>query len=183
MDSRVARLQARADSFLFQPFLEDIYRITFLLSDCFLDPEIAKSTHLPFQFIDQIFKCGRVPETGAKPRISNAKDIRTHAFSVLYPARRLRRGAVQEAPPVKKDGRNSRIGTKRRRRSYRDTPGSPQSAVNRKTKETASGKQTDNRFLFHNFRVVSRAFGGTAPNSRAFRVNSKRDHAQQNQHS
>ena len=81
-----------------------------------------------------------------------------------------------------KDRRNC-IGSKRRRRSYRDTPGSPQSAVNRETKETASGKQTDNRFLFHNFRVVSRAFEGTAPNSRAFRVNSKADHARQNQHS
>lgn len=180
MDSRVARLQARADGFLFQPFLENIYRIRFLLSDCFLDPEIAKSTHLPFQFIDQIFKCGRVPETGAKPRISNAKD--THAFSVLYPARRLRRGAVQEAPPVKKDGRNSRIGTKRRRRSYRDTPGSPQSAVNRETRETAFGNKKT-QFLFHKFRVVSRAFGGTAPNSRAFRVNPKADHARQKQHS
>ena len=84
MDSRVARLQARADSFLFQPFLENIYRITFLLSDCFLDPEIAKSTHLPFQFIDHIFKCGRVPETGAKPRISNAQ-IRMLSRSFILP--------------------------------------------------------------------------------------------------
>ena len=84
MDSRVARLQARADSFLFQPFLENIYRFTFLLSDCFLDPEIAKSTHLPFQFIDQIFKCGRVPETGAKPRISNAQ-IRMLSRSFILP--------------------------------------------------------------------------------------------------
>lgn len=72
MDSRVARLQARADSFLFQPFLENIYRFTFLLSDCFLDPEIAKSTHLPFQFIDQIFKCGRVPKR-RQTRISYAR--------------------------------------------------------------------------------------------------------------
>lgn len=106
----------------------------------------------------------------------------THAFSVLYPARRLRRGAVQEAPPVKKDGRNSRIGTKRRRRSYRDTPGSPQSAVNGKRGKRAFGNKKT-QFLFHKFRVVSRAFGGTAPNSRAFRVNPKADHARQKQHS
>lgn len=84
MDSHVARLQARADSFLFQSFLANIYEATFLLSDCFLDPEIAKSTHLPFQFIDQIFKCGPVPQR-RQTRISNASQIRMLSRSFILP--------------------------------------------------------------------------------------------------
>jgi len=180
MDSHVARLQARADGFLFQSFLVKIYTEShFSFQIVFLTLKLRNRPIFPFNLSIRFSNAVGFLK-GAKREYLTPD---THAFSVLYPARRLRRGAVQEAPPVKRDGRNSRIGSKRRRRSYRDTPGSPQSAVNRETKETASGKQTDNRFLFHNFRVVSRAFGGTAPNSRAFRVNSKRDHAQQNQHS
>lgn len=180
MDSRVARLQARADSFLFQPFLENIYRFTFLLSDCFLDPEIAKSTHLPFQFIDQIFKCGRVPETGAKPRISNAQ-IRMLSRSFILPegcegaqCRRRRpskkTGGIRVLEP---NGGVVRIATHREVHS-------PQS-TGKRGKRAFGNKKT--QFLFHKFRVVSRAFGGAAPNSRAFRVNPKADHARQKQHS
>lgn len=57
---------------------------------------------------------------------------------------------------------------------------SPQS-TGKRGKRAFGNKKT--QFLFHKFRVVSRAFGGTAPNSRAFRVNSKADHARQKQHS
>ena len=179
MDSHVARLQARADGFLFQSFLVNIYTEShFSFQIVFLTLKLRNRPIFPFNLSIRFSNAVGFLK-GAKREYLTPD---THAFSVLYPARRLRRGAVQEAPPVKRDGRNSRIGSKRRRRSYRDTPGSPQSAVNRETRETAFGNKKT-QFLFHKFRVVSRAFGGTAPNSRAFRVNSKADHARQKQHS